>query len=161
MTTTEDFDVTELEGELDATGLRFGIVVGRFNDLITGKLLDGALDTLKRHGANGDDVDVARVPGSFEIPLAAKRMANSGRYDGVIALGAVIRGETPHFEYVSNEATKGVAKATLDTEVPIAFGVLTTDTTEQAIDRAGVKQGNKGTEAAESAIEMANLLEEL
>ncbi|ACV12196.1 6,7-dimethyl-8-ribityllumazine synthase [Halorhabdus utahensis DSM 12940] len=155
-----DYDVTELEGELDASGLTVGIVVSRFNDLITGKLLDGALDTLTRHGASEDDIDVARVPGSFEIPLMAKRMAESGDYDAVIALGAVIRGETPHFEYVSNEATKGVAKATLDTDVPISFGVLTTDTTEQAINRAGVKQGNKGSEAAESAIEMANLLDE-
>jgi len=155
-----DYDITELEGELDASGLNVGIVVSRFNDLITGKLLDGALDTLTRHGASEDDIDVARVPGSFEIPLMAKRMAESGDYDAVIALGAVIRGETPHFEYVSNEATKGVAKATLDTDVPISFGVLTTDTTEQAINRAGVKQGNKGSEAAESAIEMANLLGE-
>ncbi|WEL18780.1 MULTISPECIES: 6,7-dimethyl-8-ribityllumazine synthase [unclassified Halorhabdus] len=155
-----DYDVTELEGELDASGLTIGIVLSRFNDLITGKLLDGALDTLTRHGASEDDIDVARVPGSFEIPLVAKRMAESGDYDAVIALGAVIRGETPHFEYVSNEATKGVAKATLDTDVPISFGVLTTDTTEQAINRAGVKQGNKGSEAAESAIEMANLLGE-
>ncbi|WP_181686322.1 6,7-dimethyl-8-ribityllumazine synthase [Halorhabdus salina] len=155
-----DYDVTELEGELDASDREFGIVVSRFNDLITGKLLDGALDTLTRHGASEDDIDVARVPGSWEIPLVAQRMAESGDYDAVIALGAVIRGETPHFEYVSNEATKGVAKATLDTDVPIAFGVLTTDTTEQAIDRAGVKQGNKGSEAAESAIEMADLLGE-
>ena len=156
-----DYDVTELEGELDASGREFGIVVSRFNDLITGKLLDGALDTLTRHGADEGDIDVARVPGSWEIPLTAQRMAESGDYDAVIALGAVIRGETPHFEYVSNEATKGVAKATLDTDIPIAFGVLTTDTTEQAVDRAGVKQGNKGSEAAESAIEMADLLTEL
>jgi len=155
-----DYDITELEGELDASGLTVGIVVSRFNDLITGKLLDGALDTLTRHGASEDDIDVARVPGSFEIPLVAQQMADSGDYDAVIALGAVIRGETPHFEYVSNEATKGVAKATMDTDIPISFGVLTTDTTEQAINRAGVKQGNKGSEAAESAIEMANLLEE-
>lgn len=155
-----DYNVTELEGELDASDGSFGIVVSRFNDLITGKLLDGALDTLTRHGADEANIDVARVPGSFEIPLVAKRMAESGNYDAVIALGAVIRGETPHFEYVSNEATKGVAKATLDTDVPIAFGVLTTDTTEQAVDRAGVKQGNKGSEAAESAIEMADLLTE-
>lgn len=155
-----DYDITELEGELDASGLSVGIVLSRFNDLITDKLLDGALDTLIRHGTSEDDVTVARVPGSFEIPQAAKRMAETGEYDAVIALGAVIRGETPHFEYVSNEATKGVAKATLETDVPIAFGVLTTDTTEQAINRAGVKQGNKGSEAAESAIEMANLLDE-
>jgi len=153
-----DYNVTELDGELDASDRTFGIVVSRFNDLITGKLLDGALDTLTRHGASEADIDVARVPGSFEIPLMAQRMAESGRYDAVIALGAVIRGETPHFEYVSNEATKGIAKATLDTDVPIAFGILTTDTTEQAIDRAGVKQGNKGSEAAESATEMADLL---
>ena len=154
-------DITELEGELDASGLRFGIIVSRFNDLITNKLLDGAIDSLTRHGASESDIEVARVPGSFEIPIVAQRMAKSGDYDAVLALGAVIRGETPHFEYVSNEATKGIAKATLDTDIPISFGVLTTDTTEQAIDRAGVKQGNKGSEAAESAIEMANLLESL
>ena len=157
----DEFDVTELEGELDATGHRFGVVVSRFNDLVTGKLLDGALDTLRRHGAAGTGVDVARVPGSWEIPLAAERMAASGEYDAVICLGAVIRGETPHFEYVSNQASKGVARASRESGVPVTFGVLTTDTAEQAIDRAGVKHGNKGTEAAEAAIEMANLLPEL
>lgn len=156
----DDFDVTELEGELNADGLRFGIVVSRFNDLITGKLLDGALDTLRRHGASGADVDVARVPGSWEIPLTAKQMANSDEYDAVICLGTVIRGQTPHFEYVSSEASKGIAQVSWESEIPISFGVLTTDTTEQAIDRAGVKQGNKGKEAAEAAIEMANLLAE-
>jgi len=157
----DEFDVTELEGELDATGHRFGVVVSRFNDLVTGKLLDGALDTLRRHGAAGTGVDVARVPGSWEIPLAAERMAASGEYDAVICLGAVIRGETPHFEYVSNQASKGVARASRESGVPVTFGVLTTDTAEQAIDRAGVKHGNKGKEAAEAAIEMANLLPEL
>ena len=157
----DEFDVTELEGELDATGHRFGVVVSRFNDLVTGKLLDGALDTLRRHGAADTGVDVARVPGSWEIPLAAERMAASGEYDAVICLGAVIRGETPHFEYVSNQASKGVARASRESGVPVTFGVLTTDTAEQAIDRAGVKHGNKGKEAAEAAIEMANLLPEL
>lgn len=157
----DDFDVTELDGELDASGHRFGIVVSRFNDLVTGKLLDGALDALRRHGAAGTDVDVARVPGSWEIPLTAERMAASGEYDAVVCLGAVIRGETPHFEYVSNQAAKGVARASRESGVPVTFGVLTTDTAEQAIDRAGVKHGNKGKEAAEAAIEMANLLPEL
>jgi 6,7-dimethyl-8-ribityllumazine synthase len=146
------------EGKLDAAGLRFGIVVGRFNSFISERLLEGALDALVRHGANADTIDVARVPGSFEIPLAAQKMAESGRYDALICLGAVIRGATPHFEYVSAEVSKGVAHVSLKTGIPVAFGVLTTDSIEQAIERAGTKAGNKGFEAATTAIETARLL---
>ena len=147
-----------LEGKLDASGARFGIILGRFNSFIGERLLEGAMDALVRHGADGEQIDVARVPGSFEIPLAAKRMAASGRYDAVICLGAVIRGATPHFDYVSAEVSKGIATVSLDTNVPVAFGVLTTDTVEQAVERAGTKAGNKGFDAALSAIEMVNLL---
>ncbi len=146
------------EGKLIGKGLRFGIVVGRFNEFITGKLLGGALDALKRHDVDENDVEVAWVPGAFEIPLIAQKMAASGQYDGVICLGAVIRGSTPHFEYVCSEVTKGVAKVNMDTGVPTIFGVLTTDNIEQAIERAGSKAGNKGWEAAATGIEMANLL---
>ncbi|HEU4965748.1 MAG TPA: 6,7-dimethyl-8-ribityllumazine synthase [Bacilli bacterium] len=146
-----------IEGNLIGTGLRVGVVVGRFNDFIGGKLLDGALDAFKRHGVNEDDVEVAWVPGAFEIPLIAQKMAASGKYDAVVTLGAVIRGSTPHFDYVCNEAAKGVAKVGLDTGVPTVFGVLTVDTIEQAIERAGTKAGNKGWEAAVTAIEMGNL----
>ena len=146
------------EGKLVGKGLRFGIVVGRFNEFITGKLLGGALDSLKRHDVEDQDVEVAWVPGAFEIPLVAQKMAKSGKYDGVICLGAVIRGSTPHFDYVCAEVSKGVAKIGLDTGVPTIFGVLTTDNIEQAIERAGSKAGNKGWEAAAAAIEMANLL---
>lgn len=149
------------EGKLIAEGKKFGIVVSRFNEFITGKLLEGALDALKRHGALNEDIEIAWVPGAFEIPLIAKKMAESKRYNAVIALGAVIRGETPHFDYVANEVSKGIAKISLDTEVPVIFGVLTTDTIEQAIVRAGTKGGNKGFEAAVTAIEMANLMEEI
>lgn len=145
------------EGQLLAKGFKFGIVVGRFNEFIGNKLLSGALDALKRHGAEESDIEIAWVPGAFEIPLATQKMAKSGRYDAVIALGAVIRGSTPHFDYVSSETTKGIAKVSLDTELPIIFGVLTTDTIEQAIERAGTKAGNKGWDAAMSAIEMASL----
>lgn len=148
------------EGKLIAEGQKFGIVVGRFNEFIGGKLLSGALDAFKRHGVNEEDVEIAWVPGAFEIPLAAKKMAKSKKYDGVICLGAVIRGATPHFEYVSNEVTKGIAHVSLETEIPVIFGVLTTDSIEQAIERAGTKAGNKGYEAAVTAIEMANLLKE-
>ena len=148
----------KFEGKLISQGLKYGIVVGRFNEFIGGKLLDGALDALYRHGVNEDEIEIAWVPGAFEIPLAAKKMANSKRYDAVICLGAVIRGSTPHFEYVSSEVTKGVATVSLQTELPIIFGVLTTDSIEQAIERAGTKAGNKGYEAATTAIEMANLL---
>ncbi len=153
--------MTTYEGLLTGRGLRFGIIVGRFNEFIGGKLLDGANDALTRHEVEADSIDVAWVPGSFEIPLVAKRMAESGRYDAVICLGAVIRGATAHFDYVAAEVSKGIASVSLDTGVPVIFGVLTTDTIEQAIERAGTKAGNKGFEAAMSAIEMANLLRRL
>lgn len=149
------------EGSLVAEGMRFGIVAARFNELITKQLLEGALHALRRHGARDEDVDVAWVPGAFEIPLAAQKMAASGRYEAVIAIGAVIRGATPHFEYVAGEAAKGVAAAALKTGVPVIFGVLTTDTIEQALERAGTKAGNKGWEAAVTAIEMADLIRRL
>ncbi len=147
-----------LEGHLVGAGLRFGIIVARFNGLITSKLLDGAMDGLIRHGVREEDIDVAWVPGSFEIPVAAKKLAKTGRYDALLCLGAVIRGATPHFDYVAAEASKGIATVALQTEVPVVFGVLTTDTIEQAIERAGTKAGNKGYDAAVTAIEMANLL---
>jgi len=150
-----------VEGKLDAGGLRFGIVVGRFNSFISERLLEGALDALVRHGANEETIEVARVPGAFEIPLAAQKMADTGRYDALICLGAVIRGATPHFDYVASEVSKGVAQVSLKTGVPIAFGVLTTDSIEQAIERAGTKAGNKGFEAAMTAIETAQLLRSL
>ncbi len=146
------------EGMLLGEGLKFGIVVARFNDLITNKLLEGAEDTLLRHGVNEDDIEVAWVPGSFEIPLAAQKMATTKRYDAVICLGAVIRGGTPHFEYIAAEVTKGVAQVGLNSGLPIIYGVITADTLEQAIERAGTKQGNEGAKAASTAIEMANLL---
>jgi 6,7-dimethyl-8-ribityllumazine synthase len=145
------------EGHLVGTGLKVGIVVGRFNEFITSKLLGGAQDALKRHGVDVEDVDIAWVPGAFEIPLIAKKMADSKKYDAVITLGTVIRGSTPHFDYVCNEAAKGVSSVSLQSGIPVIFGVLTTDTIEQAIERAGTKAGNKGWEAAASAIEMANL----
>ncbi|WP_438445550.1 6,7-dimethyl-8-ribityllumazine synthase [Gorillibacterium sp. sgz5001074] len=148
------------EGHLVSEGLRYGIVAGRFNEFITSKLLGGALDALKRHGAKEDEVEVAWVPGAFEIPLVAQKMAASGKYDAVITLGAVIRGSTPHFDYVCSEVSKGVAAISLKTGVPTIFGVLTTDSIEQAIERAGTKAGNKGWEAASTAIEMANLLKQ-
>jgi len=147
-----------LEGQLIAKGKRFGIVVSRFNDFITEKLLGGALDALMRTGAKENDIQIIKVPGAFEIPLAAKKAARTGRYDAVICLGAVIRGATPHFDYVCAEVSKGVAQVGLDFELPVIFGVLTTDTVEQAIDRAGTKSGNKGWHAAMSAVEMANLM---
>ncbi len=150
-----------LEGYLQAQNLRFGIVVSRFNDFITARLLEGAMDSLLRHGADEGSIDLVRVPGSFEIPLVSRKLAESGRYDAVICLGAVIRGATPHFEYVAAEVSKGVAAVTLDTGVPVIFGVLTTDTIEQAVERAGTKSGNKGWGAALSAIEMANLMKQL
>lgn len=149
------------EGHLSSTGLRFGIVVSRFNEFITGKLLAGAQDAIRRHGGDEAQVDIAWVPGAFEIPLVAQKLATGGRYDAVICLGAVIRGATPHFDYVAGEAAKGVAQAMLQAGTPIAFGILTTDTIEQAIERAGTKAGNKGFEAAVTAIEMANLLRAL
>ncbi len=150
-----------LEGNLTAKGFSFGLVVSRVNDFITARLLDGALDALRRHVADEDKITVARVPGSFEIPLVAKRMAASRQYDAVICLGTVIRGATPHFEYIASEVAKGIATASLETGVPIAFGVLTTESIEQAVERAGTKAGNKGFDAACSAIEMVNLLREM
>ncbi|WP_449241304.1 6,7-dimethyl-8-ribityllumazine synthase [Desulfoscipio gibsoniae] len=145
------------EGHLVGQGLRFGIVVGRFNEFITNKLLTGALDALYRHGVAEQDVEVAWVPGAFEIPMVARSMVNMAKYDAVICLGAVIRGATPHFDYVAAEVSKGVAKVGLDTGTPTIFGVVTTDTIEQAIERAGTKAGNKGWDSAVTAIEMANL----
>jgi 6,7-dimethyl-8-ribityllumazine synthase len=145
------------EGHLVSQNLRFGIVVGRFNEFITSKLLSGALDALKRHGVKDEEIEIAWVPGAFEIPLIAQKMAESSKYDAVITLGTVIRGSTPHFDYVCNEVAKGVAAISLKTGIPTIFGVLTTDSIEQAVERAGTKAGNKGWEAASSAIEMANL----
>jgi len=150
-----------LEGNLIAKGLKFGMVLSRFNNFIAERLLEGALDALKRSGAEEEDCAVARVPGAFEIPLAAKKMVKSGRYDAIICLGCVIRGATPHFEYIATEVTKGIAHLSLENEIPISFGVLITDTIEQAIERAGTKVGNKGFDAAMSAIEMANLMKEI
>lgn len=147
------------EGSLQAHGKKFGIVVGRFNSFIAERLLEGALDTLKRSGALEKDIDVARVPGAYEIPLISQKMVRTKRYDAVICLGAVIRGATPHFDYVSSEVAKGVAQVSMDSGVPVIFGVLTTDTVEQAIERAGTKAGNKGADCALAAIEMVNLIE--
>lgn len=150
----------QYEGKLISEKARYGIIVGRFNEFISGKLLDGAIDGLKRHGASEEDIEVAWVPGAFEIPLAARKMAESGKYDAVLTLGAVIRGSTPHFDYVAAEVSKGVAQVGLKTGVPVIFGVLTTDTIEQAVERAGTKAGNKGYEAAVTAIEMVNLFKQ-
>lgn len=152
---------TVIEGKLDATGLRFGIVVSRFNEFISGKLLEGALDCLRRHNAAEDVIDIAWVPGSFEIPPAALKMAQSGKYDAVICIGAVIRGGTSHFDYVAGECAKGIALAAMQTGVPVIFGVITTETIEQAIERAGTKLPNRGFEAAASAIETANVMKQL
>lgn len=149
------------EGYLSGEGLRIGIVVGRFNEFITSKLLSGAEDALKRHGVNEEDVAIAWVPGAFEIPLAAKKMAQSGKYDAIITLGTVIRGATPHFDYVCSEVAKGVSRAGDHAGIPVIFDVLTTDSIEQAIERAGTKAGNKGWESAAGAIEMANLMKKL
>ncbi len=146
-----------IEGKIIAKGLRFGIVASRFNDFICGKLIEGAMDALKRSDADDKDISIVRVPGAFEIPLVTKKLAKSGSFDAIICLGAVIRGATPHFEYVSAEVSKGIALVTLETETPVAFGIITSDTIEQAIERAGAKSGNKGWDAAISAIEMANL----
>ncbi len=150
--------MTTFEGNLIGTGLKVGIVVSRFNELLSTRLLGGATDALIRHGVAEGDIDVAWVPGAFEIPLVAKKLADSGRYDAVITLGVIIRGGTPHFEYVAAEASKGVAKASLDSGIPVVFGLITADTIEQAVERAGTKAGNKGWDAALSAIEMAELL---
>jgi len=152
-----DTMVKVYEGRLVSQGLKYGIVAGRFNEFIVSKLVSGALDALRRHGADDSDIEIAWVPGAFEIPLIAQKMAESGKYDAIITLGAVIRGSTPHFDYVANEVSKGVAAIALKTGVPVIFGVLTTDTIEQAVERAGTKAGNKGWEAALAAIEMANL----
>jgi len=149
------------EGMLLGKGLKFGLVASRFNEFITKKLLEGAQDALLRHGVNEEDIEIAWVPGSFEIPLAAKKLAQTKRYDAVICLGAVIRGDTPHFDYIAAEVTKGIAKVGLDVELPVIYGVITADTLEQAIERAGTKAGNKGFEAAVSAIEMANLVKSI
>lgn len=150
-----------IEGNITAEGLRFAIVASRFNEFITSKLLEGALDMLRRHGAAEDAVDVAWVPGAFEIPLAAKKLAVSGKYDAVICVGAVIRGATSHYDYVCNEVSKGVAQAGLSTGVPVIFGVVTTENIEQAVERAGTKAGNKGADGAMAAMEMANLLKKI
>ncbi len=150
-----------IEGELQAKGLKFCVIVSRFNDFITSKLQDGALDALRRHGADEKDIEVVKVPGSFEIPLVAKKLAQKGTYNALICLGTVIRGATPHFEYVSAEVSKGIASASMETGVPIAFGIITSDTIEQAVERAGTKSGNKGWDAALTAIEMAHLIKKL
>lgn len=149
------------EGSLISKNLKIAIVAGRFNDFIVSKLVSGALDSIKRHGGEESDISLAYVPGAFELPLICKKLANSKKYDAIIALGAVIRGSTPHFDYVASEVSKGVAKVSLDSDIPVIFGVLTTDTIEQAIERAGTKAGNKGFEAATTAIEMANLIKNI
>lgn len=146
------------EGKLLAAGLKFGIVVSRFNEFITSKLLDGAIDALVRHGAEDGNIEVVWVPGTFEIPMTAQKLAGSGKYDAVVCLGALIRGATPHFDYIASEVTKGIAQVGMASGVPTIYGVITTDNIEQAIERAGTKAGNKGSSAAEAAIEMANLL---
>lgn len=153
--------ITQHEGHLSAKGFRFGIIVSRFNEFISSKLLSGAFDVLRRHDAQDENIEVFWVPGSFEIPLIAKKVARSGRYDAVICLGAVIRGGTPHFEYVASEVAKGIALVGLETEIPVMFGIITSDTLEQAIERAGTKAGNKGWDAALGAIEMVNLLKKI
>ncbi len=153
--------VKSIEGQLDAKGKKFGIVLSRFNSFITERLLEGAQDAIIRHGGDEKQITVVRVPGSFEIPLTLKKMAEGGQYDALIALSAIIRGDTPHFDYVANEASKGVAQMSWDSGVPIAFGIITTNTIEQAVERAGTKAGNKGFDAAVTAIEMANLLSQL
>jgi len=153
--------VTYIEGNLTAGDEKYAVVVSRFNEFISSELLAGCLDSLKRRGAAEENIDVVKVPGSFEIPLAAKKLAASGTYAAVICLGAIIRGETPHFNYVAAEAAKGVAQASLQTGVPVIFGIVTADTLEQAIDRAGTKAGNKGADAAEAAVEMADLFKKL
>ncbi|MBI5048713.1 MAG: 6,7-dimethyl-8-ribityllumazine synthase [Deltaproteobacteria bacterium] len=150
-----------IEGGLSAKGLKFGVVVSRFNDFIGNRLLEGAVDTLLRSGASESDIDVVKAPGSFELPVAAQAMIKNGKYDAVICLGAIIRGSTPHFDYIASEVAKGVARLSMDEGLPIAFGIITSDNLEQAIERAGTKSGNKGRDAALNAIEMANLFKEL
>ena len=150
-----------LEGKISAEGFRFAIIVSRFNDFISSKLVEGALDALRRHGGSEEQVSLVKVPGAFEIPMAAKKLAESGQFDAIICLGAVIRGATPHFEYVASEASKGIALVALESKIPVTFGVLTTDNLEQAIERAGSKSGNKGWDAAMAAMEMVNLFREM
>ncbi len=154
-------EVKTVDGKLDATGLKVAIVASRFNDFITGKLIEGALDCLVRHGAEETGISIYRVPGSFELPLAAQKIARSGEVDAIVCLGALIRGQTPHFDYIASEVTKGIAQISLESGLPVTFGIITADNLEQAIDRAGAKTGNKGFEAAASAIEMTNLLREI
>lgn len=146
-----------IKGNMIAKGKRFGVVVSRFNEFVSSKLLEGAVDTLLNHGVKEDDISVVWVPGSFETPMVAKKMTSSGKYDAVICLGAIIRGETPHFEFIASEAAKGVAKVAMDSDIPCTFGIITTDNLEQALDRAGTKSGNKGRDAARTAIEMCSL----
>ncbi len=150
-----------IEGEISGKGIRFAIVVSRFNDFVSQRLLDGALDALKRHGASDDQIDIVKVPGAFEIPAMAKRLSSDSQFDCVICLGAVIRGATPHFEYISSQVARGIASVALESRIPISFGVITCDTLEQAIERAGAKSGNKGWDAAVSAMEMVNLFKAL
>jgi 6,7-dimethyl-8-ribityllumazine synthase len=151
----------EYTGNLNASGIKIAIVVARFNEFFSEKLLEGALDCFKRHGGSGDDISIVRVPGSFEIPYAASRLAKSKKYDSVICLGVVIRGQTPHYEYINNEVAKGIAKISLENDLPVIFGLVTADTLEQAIERCGSKSGNKGFVAAMTAIEMVNLFKEI
>ena len=150
-----------IEGKLQAQGLKFGIVVSRFNEFITSKLLEGALDALIRHGASENDIEIVRVPGSFEIPVVAKKIAQSKKFNAIICLGTLIRGATPHFDYIASEVSKGIALVSLETEIPVIFGIITSETIEQAIERAGSKSGNKGWDAAMVAIEMARLMEQI
>ncbi|MDT8310245.1 MAG: 6,7-dimethyl-8-ribityllumazine synthase [Methylophaga sp.] len=154
-------NIKTFSGDFSAQGIRVGIVAGRFNDFVVDHLINGAVDTLLRHGAKEKDIEIARVPGAVEIPLAVKRMGKTGKYDAIIALGAVIRGGTPHFEYVAGECSKGLGQLNLELDLPVAFGVLTVDSIEQAIERAGTKAGNKGAEAAMSTIEMVNVLRQI
>lgn len=147
----------EYTGQLVSKGFKYAIIVSRFNDFVTGRLVDGAIDAINRSGGDKDDIDIFRVPGSFEIPLAAKRVAEAQKYDAILCLGAVIRGETPHFDYVANEVTKGIAQLNLEYGIPISYGIITADTTEQAIERSGNKMGNKGFQSAQAAIELLNL----
>lgn len=149
------------EGKLQAEGFKFGIIVSRFNSFLTEQLLQGAVDCLVRHGAVEEDLSVARCPGAFEVPYVAARMAKSGQYDAIICLGAIVRGDTPHFEYIAAESTKGIAKLALDTNLPVIYGIVTADTLEQAIERSGTKAGNKGWHAAEAAVELVNLYREM
>ncbi|MGD8936322.1 MAG: 6,7-dimethyl-8-ribityllumazine synthase [Thiogranum sp.] len=153
--------IQTLEGQLSISGARIALLVSRFNSFVVESLLSGAIDTLKRHGAQDSELEIVRVPGAYEMPIAAKRLAATQRYEAILALGAVIRGGTPHFEYVANECTKGLSQVSLEYDIPVAFGVLTVDSIEQAIERAGTKAGNKGAEAAMSTIEMVNLLREI